>query len=155
VTEKLPDLVDAKYVAGYLDVTIDTVEKWLREGTLVGTKLGHRWYIPTDRLAELLDPSRRPAQLAPVPTSPNSTGSEGEPATADRHTSQGLPLGPGESSHSPVQSRQHISPPSAAERSQRGPVGSQVSEIPVPGGRRAQGSATLAPVAGGHLEEAG
>lgn len=56
-----PALVDSIYVAKYLEVTVETVERACRRKELPAVKFGRRWYIRKDRLEQMFDVVRQEA----------------------------------------------------------------------------------------------
>lgn len=46
----LPELATVEEIADYLGLKKRSVNQMLRKGQLPGFKLGHRWYIRTERL---------------------------------------------------------------------------------------------------------
>ena len=53
-TPELPDLLSAQQAADLIGVHINTMFKYLRDGTVPGKRLGAKWYIDAARLAEVL-----------------------------------------------------------------------------------------------------
>jgi excisionase family DNA binding protein len=48
-----------------LKISRSTMTRWLKNGTVPGRKVGHRWIIPADDVRRLLDPRLKPAQATP------------------------------------------------------------------------------------------
>src|SRR5829696_24401 len=63
VAERLEELLGAEEVAEYLGVGQVTVYRWCREGSLPCLKIGRRWRIRRDVLAEFLRKSERSETL--------------------------------------------------------------------------------------------
>jgi excisionase family DNA binding protein len=63
VAERLEELLGVEEVAGYLGVGQVTVYRWCREGSLPCLKIGRRWRIRRDALAEFLRKSERSETL--------------------------------------------------------------------------------------------
>lgn len=57
----LPELFTVKDTAEYLHLHPDTVIKFLRAGRIRGAKVGHRWLVRSDDLAELAKFAKVPA----------------------------------------------------------------------------------------------
>jgi len=52
--KKSENYISSKRVAVYLDLTHETVNRWLREGILNGTKVGKHWRIRESELMKFL-----------------------------------------------------------------------------------------------------
>ena len=60
-TLHLPMVCHVFQLASTLDITPDTVRRWLRIGILPGRKLGRRWYLHRDVLLDAVNPAPAPA----------------------------------------------------------------------------------------------
>jgi excisionase family DNA binding protein len=63
VAERLEELLSTEEVADYLGVGQVTVYRWCREGSLPCLKIGHRWRVRRDALAEFVRKSERSETL--------------------------------------------------------------------------------------------
>ena len=63
VAKRLEELLGVEEVAGYLGVGQVTVYRWCREGSLPCLKIGRRWRVRRDALAEFLRKSERSETL--------------------------------------------------------------------------------------------
>ena len=52
-SDDLPTYLTTKEVAQFLNLTSETVKRWLREGTIQGVKFGRQWRIPSTELTIL------------------------------------------------------------------------------------------------------
>ena len=52
-SDDLPTYLTTNEVAQFLNVTSETVKRWLREGTIQGVKFGRQWRIPSTELTIL------------------------------------------------------------------------------------------------------
>jgi len=57
-TVNLPRLMSPLEAAGYIGVHINTMHRYLKDGTVPGVRLGGKWYINAADLAELLTASK-------------------------------------------------------------------------------------------------
>lgn len=55
------DWLTVEQIAGRCDVSYDTAGDWLRSGELAGVKLGRRWRVHPDDLADFVERQRRGA----------------------------------------------------------------------------------------------
>ena len=53
-TVNLPQLMSPQEAADYIGVHINTMFRWLKEGTVPGVRLGSRWFINAAQLSEVL-----------------------------------------------------------------------------------------------------
>lgn len=53
--DPLPDLLSVSEAALYLDVHPNTIKRWLKNGTIPGSRLGVKWYISADALSKVLN----------------------------------------------------------------------------------------------------
>src|SRR5829696_2430319 len=63
VAQRLDELLDTEEVAEYLGVGQVTVYRWCREGSLPCLKIGRRWRVRREALAEFLRKSERSETL--------------------------------------------------------------------------------------------
>jgi len=74
----LPEVGTVEDISEHLHLTRETVRRRLRDGTLVGRKVGRRWYITRRALLGVLEGSG-PQRPVPRPLLSILPGSGGEP----------------------------------------------------------------------------
>jgi excisionase family DNA binding protein len=57
---ELEQYFSSAYVGRLMGLTHETINKWLREGTIKGQKIGKHWRIPESEIRRMINPEAVP-----------------------------------------------------------------------------------------------